>query len=601
MKLKDTDAETSFNYIWLLKRIFPYLKPYLKPIIFLFVISIPIGLTDGIFAFSLKPYFDYVINKQNFVFNGTTFSYLTLSRLIPIVIISIAIFQGALHFINAYLSHWISFKITNNIKIDLFKKLVYMDAKFYDENSSGIIINRYLYDPIIASRSLVDYLHNFILSIFGTISLIFVMFLSSYKLACIGILGLCLAFLPAYLIRKHIKKTSNKFAVISGDILTTFNETYTGNQFISAYSVQDRQLNKFNENIEESFKINLLLQKKIAAIYPLMQLITALAICFVLIYGTTLIYNGEMTSGAFVSFSTSLVMLYKPIKMMGFLLTNVQTLFVAMGRMFELFDCETNIKSEDNAIEFKQVKNNISFNDVSFNYIDNLPVLKKINFSIKKGETIAIVGNSGGGKSTIVSLLPRLYDIKKGSIQIDGIDIKDFNLKSLREGISYVFQDIFLFSGTIKENILLSKNNISEEELNKVICACKLDDFINSLPEGINTLIGERGVTLSGGERQRIAIARAMIKNSSIVILDEATSSLDNESEADVQIALENLIKNKTVFLIAHRLSSIKNADRILVINNGELVEQGTHDELLSNKASYYKYLYELQFKGNIK
>ena len=600
MKLKDTDAETSFNYIWLLKRIFPYLKPYLKLIIFLLLISIPIGLTDGIFAFSLKPYFDYVINKQDFIYNGETFSYLALSKLIPIIIICIAIFQGALHFINAYLSYWISFKITNNIKIDLFKKLVYMDAKFYDENSSGIVINRYLYDPIIASRSLVDYLHNFILSIFGTISLIFVMFLSSYKLACIGIFGLCLAFLPAYLIRKHIKKTSNKFAVISGDILTTFNETYTGNQFISAYSVQDRQIKKFNENIEESFKINLNLQKKIAAIYPLMQLITAIAICFVLIYGTTLIYNGEMTSGAFVSFSTSLVMLYKPIKMIGFLLTNIQSLFVAMGRMFELFDCETNIKSKENAIEFKQVSKDIEFKNVSFNYIDNIPVIHTINFSIKKGETIALVGNSGGGKSTIVSLIPRLYDINSGSIEIDGIDIKNYDLDTLRNGISFVFQDIFLFSGTIKENIILSNNKISDEDLNKVIKACKLEELVNSLPDGINTIIGERGVTLSGGERQRIAIARAMIKNSSIIILDEATSSLDNESEADVQIALENLIKDKTVFLIAHRLSTIKSADRILVINNGELVEQGTHDELLSKSDSHYKYLYELQFKGNI-
>lgn len=600
MKLKDTNAQTSFDYLWLIKRIYPYLKPYLKLIILSILISIPLGLADGVFAFSLKPYFDFVINKQNAFYFGNQISYKSLAAIIPLVIIGIATIQGIFHFLNAFLCHWLSLKITNTIKTDLFKKLIYMDAKFFDENSSGIIINRFLYDPVLASRGIVDYLHNFILSIFGALSLIIVMFLSSYKLTIIGILGLCSACIPAFIVRQSIKKTSNQFAVISGDILTTFNETFNGNKLISVYSLQNKQINKYNQNIENAFDVDINLQKKLCSIYPFMQLITAIAIAVVLLYGTSLIYKGEMTSGAFVSYATSLVMLYKPIKMIGFLLTNIQNLFVAMGRIFELFDCDESITKNIKGPLLNNFSVNIEFDNVNFEYTKDQTILKNLCFKINKGETVALVGNSGGGKSTIASLIPRLYETNTGSIKIDGIDIKEYNLESLRNSISYVFQDIFLFTGSIKENIVL-ESNISDEELYSVINACKLDDLIKSLPEGINTLIGERGLTLSGGERQRVAIARAMVKNSPIIILDEATSSLDNEVEANVQIALENLVRDKTVILIAHRLSTIKNADKIFVINNGELVEQGTHDELLSKDDSYYKYLYELQFKGNIK
>lgn len=240
---------------------------------------------------------------------------------------------------------------------------------------------------------------------------------------------------------------------------------------------------------------------------------------------------------------------------------------------------------------------NIEFKDVWFEYVENVPVLKNINLQIKQGETIALVGNSGGGKTTIVNLLPRFYDIKSGSISIDGIDIRDYTLESLRQNIAVVFQDNFLFSGTIRDNILLGNENATEEQINQAVKMAYLDEFIASLQEGLNTQIGERGILLSGGQKQRVAIARAFLKDAPIIILDEATSALDNKAEAIVQKAIDNLMQDKTVFVIAHRLSTVRNADKIAVINEGQLVELGNHDELMSIENGQYKALYDMQFK----
>ncbi len=265
--------------------------------------------------------------------------------------------------------------------------------------------------------------------------------------------------------------------------------------------------------------------------------------------------------------------------------------------MFELFDITPQIKSPENALKLNGLNNSIDFKNVCFEYEKDTPILKNLNLHVKKGETIALVGNSGGGKSTVVSLLPRFYDIKSGSIEFDGVDITKFDINSLRDQISFVFQDNFLFSGSIKSNILMGNEHASESDIQKVIEMAHLDEFASSLENGLDTLVGERGTTLSGGQRQRVAIARAMLKDTPIVILDEATSALDNKSEAIVQKALDNLIRNKTVFVIAHRLSTIKNADRIAVINEGELAELGTHEELMAIENGKYKYLYEMQFK----
>lgn len=544
-----------------------------------FLVAIPLGLLDGVTAFALKPYMDYVVGKQDWVFHlhnyEFTLTWQLFAFIIPFGVILFAGFQGVLRYLNDYISAWTSQRITNDVKMDLFHKLIYMDPQFFDENPSGIVISRYMSDPQTASAGIVDQIKTITTSLFGALGLVAVMLYSSWKLALIGVAVLCVAFIPVALIRKRIKSASNKNMVIGGNITTNINETYNGNKVMAAYELQDRQENYFRDQIWESFNVNMSLTKRSAWMSPLMYVIASCGIATVLGYGTHLITSGQMTAGAFASFVTSLLLLYKPVKTLGNTLTNIQNIFVAMGRVFELFDLHPNIKDKKDAITLKGLNNKVEFKNVCFEYVENHPVLKNLSLTVNKNETVAIVGNSGGGKSTLVNLLPRFYDITSGSITIDGIDIRDLSLHSLRSHIAVVFQDNFLFSGSIRENILMGNPEATEEELNQAIESAHLQEMIEELPDGIDTILGERGMTLSGGQRQRVAIARAMIKSTPIVILDEATSALDNKSEAIVQKALDNLIKNKTVFVIAHRLSTIKNANRIAVINEGELVELG--------------------------
>lgn len=378
--------------------------------------------------------------------------------------------------------------------------------------------------------------------------------------------------------------------------MTDFNETTAGNKIVSAYNLADYQFGKFAKEIRNSFDVNMSLVKRVAWMSPIMYTIASVGIAFVMAFGTYLVLSGRMTSGSLLSFVTSLLLLYKPVKTLGNTLTSLQTIFVSLCRTLELFDIQPEITDAENAVELQAVKEGVTLENVWFEYVEDTPVLKGINLSAHVGETVAIVGNSGGGKTTIANLIPRFYDVTSGSIKVDGVDIRNIKLKSLREHISVVFQDNFLFTGTIRENLLMGNFNASEDDIQRVVKAAHIDEFLEEMPDGLDTEIGERGTTLSGGQRQRVAIARAMLKDSQIVILDEATSALDNKSEAIVQKALDNLMQDKTVFVIAHRLSTIKNADKIAVINEGELVELGTHDELLNNENGFYKRLYEMQF-----
>ncbi len=600
-KLSATSAQNSFKYSWLLSRIFPYIKPYIPRIVIGFLIAIPLGLLDGVTALALKPYMDYVIGGKalefSFIGHDISISSLAMAFLLPAGVILFAIIQGVLKYLNDYISAWTSQRITNDVKFDLFHRLIHMHPQFFDDNSSGIVISRYMGDPATASSGIVDQIKTITTSLCGALGLIGVMVYSSWKLAFIGVLVLCIAFIPVALIRKRIKETSNKNMVIGGNITTNINETYSGNKVMAAYDLQDRQENYFKNQVWKSFNINMSLTKRTAWMSPLMYLIASFGIAIVLGYGTYLINTGHMTAGSFASFVTSLLLLYKPVKTLGGTLTGIQNIFVAMGRVFELFDLTPAIKDCENPKTLNGFENSIEFKDVCFEYVPNQPVLKNINLTIPKNETLAIVGNSGGGKSTLVNLIPRFYDIKSGSIKIDGMDIHEFSLKSLRNNISMVFQDNFLYTGTIKDNIMMGNPDATTGELMEAIKSAHLQDMIKELPEGLETELGERGLTLSGGQRQRVAIARAMLRNAPIVILDEATSALDNQSEAIVQKAMDNLMQNRTVFIIAHRLSTIKNADRIAVINEGELVEIGNHNELMQIENGQYKHLYEMQFR----
>lgn len=603
-KLKDTKSKDAFNYKYLLGKIFPYIKPVLPRAILNLLIAIPLGLLDGVVALALKPYLDFVVNgnpEHTWTFLGiTVHSQAFLAMIIPFGIVGFALFQGILKYSSNYLTDWTGQKISMSLKKDLFKKLTSMDPQFFDVNSSGIVLTRFLSDPDTASRNVIDLLKSFIATFFGLIGLVGVLLYNSWKLAIIGVTIMAIAITPVTLIRKRVKKVSNATMVVGGNMTTNFNETFAGNKIMTAYNLQKDQNEKFDNQITEQFHLAMSLTKRVGWLSPIMYFVCSIGIALVMAYGNSLILSGEMTAGSFASFVTSLLLLYKPTKTLGNTLTNLQNVFVAMSRVFELFDLQPQIKSPEKPVALADLNNCIDFKNVCFEYEKDVPVLKDFNLHVNKGETIALVGNSGGGKSTVVSLLPRFYDVTSGAIEFDGVNIKDFELDNLRSKISFVFQDNFLFSGTIKDNILMGNEQATDEQLEEVVRMAHLDEFAHTLEKGLDTFVGERGASLSGGQRQRVAIARAMLKNSPIVILDEATSALDNKSEAIVQKALDNLIKNRTVFVIAHRLSTIQNADRIAVVDEGKLAELGTHDELMNIEGGKYKYLYEMQFKRQV-
>lgn len=600
MKLKNTVSKDAFRYGYLLKKIYPYLKPFLFRAILGILIAIPLGLLDSVTAIALKPYLDNVINgNPNATLDilGHAFaSQKFMAMIIPPAIILFAVIQGGLKYINTYLTDWTGIKISNSLKSDLFRKLTSLSPKFYDVNSSGLVLARFLSDPDVASRSIIESVKSFISTIFGIIGLVAVLLYTAWKLAIIGVLVLGIAMLPVAMIRKKIKAVSNESMVIGGGMATNFNETFSGNKIITAYNLEEDRNNLFNNQINAQFNLAMSLTKRVGWLSPIMYFVASCGIAIVMAYGNHLIMTHEITSGSFAAFVTSLLLLYKPVKGLGQTLAGLQGTFVAMSRTFELFDLIPEIRNEQNTIKMNGFNKQIEFKNVYFEYVEDTPVIKNLSFTVNKNETIAFVGNSGGGKSTVVNLLPRFYDVQDGSIEIDGVDLRKFDLKSLRDNISFVFQDNFLFSGTIRDNIIMGNKTATEEEIQHVVRLAHLDEFIETLEFGLDTELGERGTTLSGGQRQRVAIARAMLKNAPIVILDEATSALDNRSEAIVQRALDNLMQNKTVFVIAHRLSTIKNADRIAVINEGELVELGNHDELMKITNGKYKQLYEMQF-----
>lgn len=600
MKLKDTVSKNAFRYGYLLKRMFAYIKPIFGRAILGVILAIPLGLLDGVSSFALKPYLDYVVNgnpQMTFAIMGHVFhTQRVLALIIPPGVVFFALVQGFLKYGCIYVTDWTGIKMANSLKYALFQKLTSLNARFYDINSSGLVLTRFLSDPEISAKYLIDSIKTFVMAIFGIIGLVGVLLYMSWKLALIGVAILGLSMLPVVFIRKKIKAVSNDAMIVGGGMTTNFNETFSGNKVVNAYNLQNQQSELFKQQLDEQFGLSMSLTKRVGLLSPIMYTVAACGIAVVMAYGNHLIMTKELTSGSFAAFVASLLLLYKPTKTLGQTLTALQVTFAAMSRTFELFDIIPEIESAPNAIPMRGFDKKIEFKNVGFEYVEGVTVLKNLSLSVAKNETIALVGNSGGGKSTVVNLIPRFYDIKSGSIEIDGIDLKQFDLESLRDNISFVFQDNFLFTGTIRDNILMGNKNASEEDIQRAVVMAHLDEFLATLEKGLDTELGERGTTLSGGQRQRVAIARAMIKNAPIVILDEATSALDNKSEAIVQKALDNLMQNKTVFVIAHRLSTIKNADRIAVINEGELVELGTHDELIKIENGKYKHLYEMQF-----
>ena len=415
MKLDNIKTDKAFNYTYLLKRMMPYIKPLSFRILIAFILVIPLGLLDGVTAFVLKPYIDVVVNGQTMEIGNYTLTRDFLASVIPIGIVIFAMVQGTLRYLNSYLSDWIGYTLANSVKIDLFKKLVFLDSKFYDDNSSGLVIPGFLSDPDTSSRQLINSLKSITMALTSSIGLVFVLLYNSWELAVVGIVVLGSAFVPMTFLRKRIKAVSNKTTVVGGNITTAFNETYKGNKVIAGYNLQKEEHNKVKNLIRQTFTLQMSLTKRVGWLSPVMYLIASIGIAIVMVVGNKLILTGRLTTGSFASFITSLLLLYKPIKTLGHDLTAIQNIFVAINRVFDLFDFNPRIENNGKK-ELDFVPENIEFRNITFAYDEDVNVLKNLSFDAKKGQTVAIVGNSGGGKSTIVNLLPRFYDVKDGGI-----------------------------------------------------------------------------------------------------------------------------------------------------------------------------------------
>lgn len=569
-----------------LTTILPYFKPYLFRTLLALLLAIPIGSLDAVIALSLKPYMDIVmLNKQ-----------MQSPLYIPFLIIIFTTIQGTLNYLATYMNDWVGGKVTNDLKIDLYKKLMHQSSSFFDKQTSGKVLKGYNNDADKSCSGLLTNIKTCISRLFSSISLIAVLFYNSWMLAIIAVIAFSCAMIPLMKMKSTIKGVYNKSEGENAKVLTTYNEAFAGNKIIAAYNLYDLKKSQFNKLVNTVFGLRIKITQHVGWLSPLMHIIVSCGIGAVIGLGSYLIVQGKLTAGQFVSFITALIMLYTPIKGLGNNAKSMTTCLCAMERVVSKLDKKSGIIDKPDAINFPDFKDKITFEDINFEYKKDKPVLKNISFEVPKGETIALVGNSGGGKTTIVNLLPRFYKLKKGAIKIDGVSINDIKLNDLRAHIAIVFQDNFLFEGTIRDNILLGKLDATDAELHNAIKNSYLEDFINSLENGLDTQIGERGVLLSGGQKQRIGIARAFLKNAPILILDEATSALDNQAEHIVQQAIDNLMKDRTVFVIAHRLSTIQNANRIAVINQGCLTELGTHEELLKIPNGDYKKLYNMQF-----
>ena len=569
------------------KRFLPFVKPYWFLAILGMLLTIPVGALDAVVAYFLKPFMDNVMVARK----GDFADY------VPYIIVGFTIIQGLCVYFAAWVNGYVGIKITWDIRTRLFDKLTQMNCRYFEQTESGMILFRYYHDPDNACGGLINNLKLFLQKFWSTVGLACVLVWSSWQLSIIALGVLLFIIYPMRVVRKKIDQIINKTVSVGAVTFTIYNETSGGYKAVKSFGLRDFVKAKYTDRARFLQKLGLRLITQTNWLSPFMHVVSAIGVALVIGIGGRLITNGTITAGTFVSFIAALIMLYTPLKSIGNNYIQFQQSLFALDRIYQILDDDKDTENTaDDGIEMQSMKDGIEFRNVTFAYVPGKNVLNGINLKIPRGQKVALVGESGGGKTTICSMIPRMYDVTGGEIDIDGTDIRKYTLKSLRQHIAYVFQDNFLFSGTIRDNIALGNASIKDEDVINALKEACLWDFVNSLPEKLDAKVGERGVLLSGGQKQRIAIARAFVRKAEIVIFDEATSALDNTSEKEVQTAIENLMKDRTVLTVAHRLSTIVNCDRILVVNNGQIIEDGNHKTLIE-KGGKYAELYNMQFK----
>jgi len=535
-------------------------------------------------AFLVKPVLDDVFFKKD----------LTMLKLIPLAIVAIFMLKGLFDYGQAYLMSYVGQRIIADLREKIYNHLQSLSLSLFTRNPTGTLMSRITNDVSMVQGAVTDAVTGLLKDFFTIIGLVAVVFYRDWRLAIVALVVFPVAVYPIVKFGKKLRSYSVRSQTAMGDISTILLETISGNRIVKAFNMEDYERKRFARENRRLFGISLKSARVRAISHPLMEFLGGLGIAFIVFYGGYNVIKGVATPGTFFSFLAALLMLYEPVKRLSGVNNAVQQGLAAASRIFEVLDTVPEIGNKPMAKLLSFVSKGIDYENVSFKYEEDW-VLKNINLHIKTGEVVAFVGSSGGGKTTLVNLLPRFYDVSSGKVLIDGWDIRDVTVESLRGMIGIVTQQTILFNDTVRNNIAYGKINEPFEEIVKAAKAAYAHGFIQNLPNGYDTVIGEQGVKLSGGERQRISIARALLKNAPILILDEATSSLDSESEIEVQKALEFLMQSRTTLVIAHRLSTIRKAERIVVISDGVVVEEGTHEELLEREGEYKK-LYLLQF-----
>ncbi|WP_163339218.1 lipid A export permease/ATP-binding protein MsbA [Desulfopila sp. IMCC35008] len=570
----------------ILRRLYEIIKPYRPLLGIAMVCMILHSAFTTAQAWILKPVIDDMFIEKD----------MNMLKLLPFAIFFIFLMISMFNYCYTFLLEKIGQSIIQNLRVRLFEHIHKQPLSFFHEHSTGTLISRVISDVTLMQISVSNALVNITKDFFLVLFLLIFVFYQNWELALITFILLPTAALPIVKFSKLFRQFSTRTQEETAKVSDRLYETITGNRIVKAFSKEKYEVDRFQDQVNALFAIVLKDAKYRSMQHPLMHTIGGVAFSVIVwVGGKEVIYDGA-SPGTFFAFLVALIAAYEPVKNLSRINPLIQQGMAAATRIFSILDIEPEIRDKDGAVPLQPFTTRIDFKNVNFSYDKDTQVLSDVNLSVPSGQALAIVGHSGGGKTTITNLIPRFLDIKKGSITIDGTDIRDVTLSSLRSQIAMVTQQTILFNDTVQNNIAYGDLNASIEEIRKAAKAAYALDFIDNLPNGFDTIIGEGGARLSGGERQRVSIARAILKNAPILILDEATSALDTESEREVQKALENLMKNKTTFVIAHRLSTIKNCDRIIVIKEGKIVEQGTHDELLSLNGEY-EVLYNMQYK----